>query len=73
MGNAYCTSLWEYTIHDSHFCDAGYCTLILVAMILVALVTVVVYTGEQTGRPNLEVWRGEEKVAEYVQKRTLSW
>ena len=33
----------------------------------------VVYSGEQTGRPNLEVWKGEEKVAEFVQKKTQSW
>ena len=32
-----------------------------------------VYGDEKTGRPNLEVWRAEERVAEYIQKKTQSW
>lgn len=33
----------------------------------------IVYSGEQTGRPNLEIWKGSDKVAEFVQKKTQGW
>ncbi len=32
-----------------------------------------VYKDETTGRPNMEVWKGDEKVAEFIQKKTQSW
>ncbi len=36
-------------------------------------VCVVVKPGESSGKPNLEIYSGEERVAYFVQKKAQSW
>ena len=49
------------------------CCLHTCCCLHICLHVAIVYKDEQTGRPNLEIWKGEEKVVEFIQKKMQSW